>query len=206
LGSLRWRLIAVPVAMIAALVLTGAQSSSATAILPLPTSPSLAMPTAPSVVPTGANVNVVQNGIVGMGTARSVSSGTFSAQLVPAWWCTASYEAWDTTNPDTANAASIGSCGGPIAAVTANVALFAANGQETVGYATDYEPNSSYAQAITTDYCDYDPGGCWGDEPFSDWIGQTFYTRQGWNGGLDNCLTAGDYMFCSTYPGAWNWP
>jgi hypothetical protein len=190
-------LIAVPVAMIAALVFTGAQSSSATSIL--------TMPSTPSVAPSSGAI-VTQNGTDGIGSPNPTFSGTFRPALVPSWWCTASYEAWDTTNPDTANAASIGSCGGPIAAVTANVALFAANGQMTVGYATDYEPNSSYAQAITTDYCDYDPGGCWGDEPFSDWIGQTFYTRQGWGGGLDNCITADDYMFCSAYPGAWNWP
>jgi hypothetical protein len=156
-------------------------------------------------VPAGAHVT--QQGTDGSGLVGAGStSGGIHPDTVPANWCSAGFEGWDTTGPDTANAMSTGSCNGPIASIATNASLFAANGSENVANASDYQENTSFSGTVATDYCDNDPGGCYADNPFSDWVGQTFYTRQGWSGGLDNCSTAGDYMYCSNYPGGWDWP
>jgi hypothetical protein len=133
-----------------------------------------------------------------------------SASPVPTGWCSISYESWDSVNPDTANAWGQGSCSGPIENITVNVALFANNNQTQVGTAYDSEDNSSFAGNYATDYCDYDNGGCYGDNAFSSWIGVTFETARGWydSGSMDGntCQIFGNWNLCQVSPGWWNWP
>jgi hypothetical protein len=143
-----------------------------------------------------------------MGAAVMFHPIVASASPVPTSWCTPIYfETGDSQSPDTAWGDTVGECQGPIKEITAENGLDADDWYSQVASGYDDEDNSNYAIASATDDCDFDPSGCYGDNPFGLWSGVVFYTLRGWyddNG--SGCTIDGDYLLCSANSNEWNWP